>query len=227
MTLNNRLEYFRSRFMNSERATEYVNRRGLSSATVDDLFIGYCPEDCPCDLTRFADRVIFPIFDLNQEPIAFGGRLLPDGDGPKYYNSPTSEIYEKSKVLYNLNAAQDFILKSGHAIVVEGYMDVAMMWNEGFRNVVATCGTAFTRHHLRLLKRFCDRVVLIFDGDKAGMKSSESACNELQVECFPIDVVTLPSGYDPDDYIKQYGAIDLIGLVRDAKETKQKDSRRR
>lgn len=227
MTLNDRLEYFRSQFPNSERAVQYVKGRGLSSSTVDDLSIGYCPEDCPYDLTRFADRVIFPIFDLNQEPIAFGGRLLSDGDGPKYYNSPTSDVYEKSKVLYNLNAAQDFILRSGHAIVVEGYMDVAMMWNEGFRNVVATCGTAFTRHHLRLLKRFCDRVVIVFDGDKAGMKSAESACSDLQEECFPLNVVTLPSGYDPDDFIKEYGVMDLIGLVRDAKETKQKTNSRR
>jgi len=226
MTLNDRLGYFRSQFENSERAKDYISGRGLSDSTVDDLSIGYCPEDCHSELTKFANRVIFPIFDLNQEPIAFGGRLL-SGEGPKYYNSPTSEVYEKSKVLYNLNAAQDFILKSGHAIVVEGYMDVAMMWNDGFRNVVATCGTAFTRYHLRLLKRFCDSVILVFDGDKAGMQSAEAACNSLSAECFPIHVVTLPSGYDPDDYIKEYGAMDLIGLIRDAKEAKQEASRKR
>lgn len=225
MTLNDRLDYFVSEYRASLEAIEYVGSRGLGCETVDDLCIGYCPQDCPMELNRFSDRIIFPIFDLNQEPIAFGGRLIGDGDGPKYYNSPASDVYDKSRTLYGLNSAQDFILKSGSAIVVEGYMDVAMMYNEGFRNVVATCGTGFTRHHLRLLKRFCDNVVIVFDGDQAGMRSAESACNNLAGECFPIHMLTLPSGYDPDEYIKEYGAMDLMGLIRDAKETKQKNPR--
>ncbi len=225
MTLNDSLDYFISEYRASIDAIEYVGSRGLSCETVDDLNIGYCPVNCPMELDRFSNRIIFPIFDLNHEPIAFGGRLI-DGEGSKYYNSPTSYSYEKSKTLYNLNNAQDFMLKSGSAIVVEGYMDVAMMHNEGFRNVVATCGTSFTRYHLRLLKRFCDSVVLVFDGDKAGMRSAESACNNLSGECFPIHMLTLPSGYDPDDYIKEYGAMDLMGLIRNAKEAK-KEARRR
>jgi DNA primase len=221
MSLVDDLDYFIAQLNYSNDAKSYVLSRGLDAVTVRDLCVGYCPYDCPRHLVKYANRIIFPIFDLSGEVVAFGGRLL-SGEGPKYYNSPGSDIYEKSKILYNLNAAQDYILASGYAIVVEGYMDTAVLWNEGMRNVVATCGTAFTRHHLRMLKRCADRVVLVFDGDAAGHKAAESASLGLKEERFPMYSVSLPNGYDPDEYVRENGLMDLIGLIRDAKENKQK-----
>jgi DNA primase len=224
MTLTDGLDYFVAEFYNNQQAREYVKSRGLGKSTVEDLMIGYCPDNCDASLAKYANRIIFPIFDISSEVIAFGGRLIA-GDGPKYYNSPGSNIYEKSKVLYNLNAAQDYILTSGYAIVVEGYMDVAVLWENGIRNVVATCGTAFTRHHIRTLKRYADSVALVFDGDEAGHKAAASASLGLREEQFPMYAISLPGGKDPDEFVREYGVMDLIGLITDAKENNKKQSR--
>jgi DNA primase len=152
--------------------------RGLSDETINDFEIGYCRKNNDSAIYRFSDRVIFPIFNASCDLVAFGGRAL-DGSPDKYINSPDSPIYCKSKILYNLDKAQDYILNTGNAIVVEGYFDVAALWEYGIRNVVATCGTAMTRYQLRLLKRYADSVSICYDGDSAGAKAAARAAEGL------------------------------------------------
>ena len=121
----------------------------------------------------FRGRILFPIFDSQGDPVAFGGRVLPGGDGPKYKNSPETPIYAKSKMLYGLNWAKGDIVEADEVIVCEGYTDVIGFARAGMRRAVATCGTALTEDHVRLLKRFAKRVVLAFDADAAGQGAAD------------------------------------------------------
>ena len=160
---------------------------------------------------RFRHRLIFPIFDEFGRPIAFGGRILRDDDTPKYLNSPESVLFNKSATLYGLHLAKKAVINSKQAVIVEGYTDVVACYQAGFKNVVATLGTALTGRHVQLLSRLCERVVLVFDGDEAGLAAADRA-----VEVFlngPIDVAvaTLPDGQDPADYSQSAGRGPTVG----------------
>ena len=145
----------------------------------------------------FRERLLFPIFDVNGDPVAFGGRLLPGGDGPKYKNSPGSAIYDKSKVLYGLNWAKSDVVNADEAIVCEGYTDVIGFAAAGVPRAVATCGTALTEEHLRLLRRFARRVVLAFDADAAGQNAAARFYQwERDLE-LDVAVAALPAGRRP------------------------------
>lgn len=147
----------------------------------------------------FRGRLLFPIFDANGDPVAFGGRVLPGDDGPKYKNSPGSAIYDKSKVLYGLNWAKSDIVNADEAIVCEGYTDVIGFATAGVPRAVATCGTALTEEHLRLLRRFARRVVLAFDADAAGQNAAARFYQwERDLE-LDVAVAALPAGVDPGD----------------------------
>jgi len=202
-------------------ALSYVTvDRGVSGFTVDDLGIGYCSFDSWDDLgVNLVGRVTFPIKSVSGDIVGFGGRIL-SGSEVKYKNSPASAVYDKSRTLYNLDIAQDYILDSGVAIVVEGYMDVAALWSAGIRNVVATCGTSMTKWHLRLLKRSSEKVVLMYDGDDAGVKSADRVVESLLPERHPLCVVEIPFGFDPADYVGFCGADGIMDLINNAKETK-------
>jgi len=159
------------------------------------------------DYDLFRGRLIFPIFDHYGQVVAFGGRVLA-GDGPKYINSPESPIYHKSRVLYGLYRAKEAMRRSDTAIVVEGYFDVLAMHRAGIRQTVATCGTALTREHARLLKRYARKVVLLFDQDQAGQAAAQRAMEVTLPEGLEVQVVSLAPGEDPDSF--------LVGTGREA-----------
>ena len=150
----------------------------------------------------FRNRLIFPICDELGRPIAFGARSLSDEDQPKYLNSPESTLFDKSRTLYGLHLARKPIIDAGQAIVVEGYTDAIACHQAGFKNTVATLGTALTAAHAKKLQQFCTQVTLLFDGDKAGQKAADRA-SEIFFDCdIDVKICTLPEGADPDDMLK-------------------------
>ncbi|MEA3363853.1 MAG: DNA primase [Thermodesulfobacteriota bacterium] len=157
------------------------------------------------DYDLFRGRLIFPVYDLSGQIVAFAGRVLDDGK-PKYINSPESPIYHKGRVLFGLYQARQAMRKSGEVLLVEGYFDQLALYRAGFPQVVATCGTALTVDHARILKRYVQRVVLLFDQDSAGKKATFKAMTVLQEEGVPAVVIELPSGDDPDSFIQHQGA---------------------
>ena len=153
---------------------------------------------------RFRHRIIFPIFDRQSRVIAFGGRVIGAGE-PKYLNSPESQLYSKGRSLYGLPQAADALRLEGLALVVEGYLDLISLQNHGIANVLATLGTALTREQVRLLKSLADKVVLVYDGDAAGIKAMVRAFPLFAQEGLPVRALALPAGQDPDDYARNLG----------------------
>jgi DNA primase len=224
------------------RAREYLSGRGLREDTWKTFSLGYAPaqwdslyrravqkgfsnqEILESGLfikgekgiyDRFRDRVIFPIENLQDEVIGFGGRIIDRGD-TKYINSPETAIYVKSKNLYNLNRARREIVKEGYALVVEGYTDVICLFQEGVRNVVATLGTALGEEHFRLLSRLTERVILCFDADAAGIGASERGLAFYDQFDLDIRVIQLPGGRDPADFIMGEGKEVFYRLVEES-----------
>jgi DNA primase len=156
---------------------------------------------------RFRQRLMFPIFNLSQKPIAFGGRTLKKGETAKYINSPETPLYVKGNVLYGLNYSKDFIRKAKPAsvFVVEGYFDFISLWQVGVKNVVASSGTAFTFQQARLLARFADEVYLFFDADSAGQQAALRSVDALYDAGLEVKVIVAPAGEDPDSLARQYG----------------------
>jgi DNA primase len=157
--------------------------------------------------SKFRNRVMFPIASEAGKVIAFTGRTLAadEKSGPKYLNSPETPIYSKSKVLFNLDLAKEWIRKFDYAILVEGQMDCISVFAAGFHNVIASSGTAFTELQAKLLGRFSKNVVVNFDPDTAGAKAAERTIGLLVEEEFNIKVLTLEQGFDPDLYIRRKG----------------------
>ncbi len=161
----------------------------------------------PSMYSKFRNRVMFPIASEAGKVIAFTGRTLSTDEkaGPKYLNSPETAIYSKSKVLFNLDLAKEWIKKFDYAILVEGQMDCISVFAAGFHNVIASSGTAFTELQAKLLGRFSKNVVVNFDPDTAGAKATERTLGLLIEEEFQIKVLTLEQGFDPDLYIRRKG----------------------
>lgn len=230
----------RSRDASAQTAREYLGRRGLGSDVAKRWSIGYAPgrgamsrelrgkgftesELIDANLSlkgdrgglrdRFYDRIMFPINDIHGRTIAFGGRALSDG-GPKYLNTQETPIFHKSSNMYALDRAKASITTEGAAIVVEGYTDVIALHEAGITNVVATLGTALTQQHVRMLMRFANRIVYVFDGDAAGLRAADSAAEfidhtfgpQFSRERVEFLALTLPDGADPADYIEKEGA---------------------
>jgi DNA primase len=154
---------------------------------------------------RFRNRAVFPILGESGKVVAFGARSL-DGSEPKYLNSPETAVYQKGRTLYGLSWAKDAVRREGRIVLMEGYLDVARALEAGVEEVVATCGTALTAGHGRLLHRFAERVVLNFDQDEAGQKAARKSFDVLLDEGLQVQVVELPTGHDPDTYLKAEGA---------------------
>jgi DNA primase len=206
-------------------ARDYLRSRGLAGEVARQFKIGWAPDDwdqlsrssgIAPDLLRetglafensrkrlqdaFRARVMFPIFDDNGEPVAFGGRVLPGSSDPaKYKNSPETPIYTKSKALYGLNWSKGAIVQSDQVIVCEGYTDVIGFHQAGLNRAVATCGTAFTEEHVRMLKRYASRVVLAFDADAAGQGAAERFYEWEQKYQVEVTVARLEGGKDPGE----------------------------
>ena len=154
----------------------------------------------------FRNRVIFPVFSVGGQVVGFGGRtLLDDPQTPKYLNSPESRLFEKSKLLYGLNAAKDEIRRRETAILVEGYMDVLALHQAGITNAVASCGTSLTRYQAKILQRYTKSVLFMYDADSAGKKSMMSGLDTLLAEGITPFIVMLPSGDDPDSFVRREG----------------------
>ncbi|MFI4860475.1 MAG: DNA primase [Phycisphaerales bacterium JB063] len=175
---------------------------------------------------KLRHRLIFPICDDLGRAIAFGGRVMPGGtlDDPttdaKYLNSPESSLFNKSQTLYGLHLAKKAIIDSKRAVIVEGYTDVIACHQHGLNNVVAALGTAFTHQHAAKLRRFCETVVLVFDGDAAGFKAADRAVEVLMTGEIDVAIAILPEGQDPDTLLAQDGGMDrwhaLIDNAQDA-----------
>jgi DNA primase len=147
---------------------------------------------------------MFPVLNVEGLPIAFGARILAQGE-PKYLNSPETPAYTKGDHLYGLFQSKDDIRKKKYAILVEGYLDLIALYQFGVTNCVASLGTAFTEHQSKLLGRFAKKLVVNYDGDKAGVKAARRAIEILLAEDFEIKVLVLPNGQDPDDFIRANG----------------------
>ena len=153
---------------------------------------------------RFRNRAIFPILNESGKVVGFGARSLDDSE-PKYLNSPESPIYQKGRVLYGLSWARDAIRRSGRVVLMEGYLDVARALERGVEEAVATCGTALTASHARLLRRFVETVCVNFDQDEAGQRAARRSLEVLFGEGLRVRVVELPEGHDPDSYLAAEG----------------------
>ncbi len=237
------LEFYRKTLHSSKGADamDYLRKRGLSSETIGAFELGYAPDSweelgrflktkgvpleaaCKCGLLaerktngyydRFRNRVIFPIRDITSDVIGFGGRILDKGE-PKYLNTPESPVFKKRMVLYNLCSVKGNIREKG-VVIVEGYMDVVSLSNAGFKEAVATLGTALGEDHVRLLSRFTDKINLVFDGDKAGRNAMVRSVDPfLACDVIP-KVVLLPDGKDPDDVARTDPELwrDLLGMA--------------
>ncbi len=150
---------------------------------------------------RFRNRLIFPIFDHQDNPVGLSGRIIGEGE-PKYLNSPETPAYNKSLILYGLNWAKDSVKKEDTAIFVEGYMDVISAYKAGTKNIVATCGTAITPQQLKLIKRYTKNISFAFDKDSAGLEATFRGIELAQMTDLNIKIITIPHGKDPDECIK-------------------------
>ncbi|HQH13311.1 MAG TPA: toprim domain-containing protein, partial [Candidatus Sumerlaeota bacterium] len=161
---------------------------------------------------RFRGRVMFPIIDLHGDCVAFGGRILGDGE-PKYLNSPETDIYKKGRVLYGLNLTRGQLRGNEPALLVEGYMDLIALYKYGFNTAVASLGTALTEEQARLLKRFTKEVIFIYDGDEAGQKAMLRGCEVLLAQSLSVKIVVLPESEDPDTFLDKKGAAGFQSLI--------------
>lgn len=166
---------------------------------------------------KFSSRIIFPIFSPNGRVIAFAGRILDSPEASaKYLNSPESLIYHKGRILYGLSHAKDEIRRLDKAIIVEGYMDLISLYQNGIKNVVAVSGTALTEEQVQLLSRYTKNIVLLFDADTAGIKASMRSIELLLKKDLEIKIVSLPKDEDPDSFINNFGKEKFEELILNA-----------
>lgn len=219
----------------------YFRERGFRDDTIKKFQLGFCPDQKDfftqnalkngykmefleeTGLTikrddwirdRFSGRVIFPFHNLAGRVIAFGGRILKtDPKAAKYLNSPESEIYHKSKVLYGIYFAKNAISRTDKCFLVEGYTDVLSMHQAGIENVVASSGTSLTADQIRLIKRFTNNITIIYDGDQAGIKASLRGIDMVLEEGINVKVVPLPDGEDPDSFARSMNATALLEYI--------------
>lgn len=225
--------YFFTNLPNVPDAFKYVTDRGISKESITEFGIGYCGdlrdgfsnyvENNHYSLTiaataglcrekdgKFYDsyysRLIFPIHNLTGKVIGFGGRILANNDKvPKYINTPENAIYVKSNVLYGLYQSRSEIVKQDEAILVEGYTDVILMYQNGIKNVVASSGTALTESQIRTIRRFSKNITMLYDGDNAGLKAVIRGIDLAISEGMSVRICILPEGEDPDSFIKKHG----------------------
>jgi len=225
------LMFFQDSLKKNEKAIQYLKERGIDRRGIQTFSIGYADDSWDSlirylkkkgyaieDIKKagliaegsrgyhdiFRDRIIFPIFDLKGDVIAFGGRAIDDST-PKYLNSPETSVFSKSSVLYGLNLARESIRRAGYVLLMEGYMDVITSHLYGFTNAVAPLGTALTERHGRLIKRFTDNAVLVFDSDEAGVKAGKNASAILFGAGIDVRMLSLPEDKDPDSFLRNNG----------------------
>ena len=230
-------EYYQKLLASNNEAKSYLLNRGISEFSIEKFEIGYAPAS---NLTvnflkqnflsladakdygiidsgqsglyaRFIERVTFPIYALNGRIVGFGGRTI-SGHNAKYINSPQTKLFNKSRLLYGYNLAKESIYKKHQIIITEGYLDVIMLHQAGFDNAVATLGTALTSEHLPLIKRGDPKVVVAYDGDKAGLNAAYKASVMLSQGSFEGGVIIFAEGLDPADMVKD-GKIEELNEI--------------
>jgi DNA primase catalytic core len=236
------MRFFRTFLGKAKLAQDYIKERGLAHETLENFQIGYAPDEWSAlsrflqnrgigmeDAERaglsypsrrvqgeftdkFRGRLIFPIVDVQERVVAFGGRIIPNPElppdtnqGPKYLNSPETPIFSKSRVLYGLNRGRKAISDSDRVLVVEGYMDVVAAHQAGIENVVATLGTSLTDDHIRILGRYTKNILLSFDSDEAGVKAALRAAELFTAHGpeFALKILAMPPGDDPDSMLRR------------------------
>ncbi len=226
-------------------ALEYFRKRGFTDGTMTAFGLGYAPgswdallrhlgdQKFPTDLMErsglvrkrddgtfydyFRGRAMFPIFSSAGRIIAFGARKLREDDPlGKYINSPETPIYNKSRVLYGISHAKEAIREAEESILVEGYADLISVFQAGVKNVVASSGTALTREQIQLIKRYANRIVVVYDADSAGSKAALRGVDLILQEDMDVRVAALPEGDDPDSFVKKNGAEPFRKLIEDA-----------
>ena len=213
-------------------AQQYLLKRGISQETIREFKLGLAPDKWDGVLTflrtkqvslgllekaglivpkdnggyydRFRNRAVFPVFDIKNRVLGFGARVF-DTSLPKYINSPETLIYTKGKNLYGLNFAKDAIRENDCVVVVEGYLDCIMPYQAGFKNIVASLGTALTLEQVRLLKRYTHNVIMLYDADLAGQMATLRSLDVFVEEGLEVKVVSLPEGMDPDLFVRKFG----------------------
>jgi len=227
-------------------ARQYLEKRGLSAATIQKFGIGFAPDsrdalraailkngfaedvaieagliiksDDRANYDRFRGRVMFPITNVKGSAIAFGGRILDAGE-PKYLNSPETPLFHKGHVVYALPHAMAAMGRERSVVVVEGYMDAVALHQAGIENAVANLGTALTEQHLQLLWRYCDKILLCFDGDAAGVRAASRSIERilpLLRTGKEVRFITIPSGFDPDSFVQAHGKRAFMDLCAKA-----------
>jgi DNA primase len=223
--------FFTKNLFDSENALKYITNRGITKDSISKFNIGYAPDSRNSlfiflkkqNITEnqmleaglivrdnqgfrdiFRKRIIFPILNMKNDIVAFGGRVM-DNTMPKYLNSPETPVFKKSDNLFAVNIAKDYIRKNDCAIIVEGYMDTIICHQFGINNVVAPLGTALTYGHLQKLKVLTRNVLLVFDGDEAGISAARRALNTVFENDFRAKVIILTSGDDPDSFLRKNG----------------------
>ncbi len=219
-------KYYQKLFVNNDVVKEYIHKRGISEFSIEKFEIGYAPISSDTinflksnhynlndaiDLgvidngtnglySRFIERITFPIYSITGKLVGFGGRTIT-GHNAKYVNSPQTKLFNKSRLLYGYHLAKEQIYKKNQIIVCEGYLDVIMLHQAGFNTAVATLGTALTQEHLPLLRRGEPKVILAYDGDKAGLAAAFKASVMLSQSEFEGGVIIFADGLDPADMV--------------------------
>jgi len=226
-----------------KKARDYLETRAIAKETQEEFGLGYAPpgwdglsgaarryfpeavlvqagllvtrESGTGTYDRFRDRLMFPVLSTSGRPIGFGARAFGEAEA-KYINSSDSPVFQKGNVLYGLYQARRPVRATDLALVVEGYTDLLSLYQNGFKNVVASCGTAFTAEQARVLKRYTRDTVLIYDGDEAGIQAARRALSVFLGGGLKVRVVCLPSGHDPDSFVRDQGSDKLNELVEQA-----------
>lgn len=232
--------YYQKLLTSNEVAHKYLIDRGISEFSIEKFEMGYAPAsnqtigflnqnflnlsdakelgviDSGTNglYARFIERITFPIYGINGKIVGFGGRTI-SGHNAKYVNSPQTKIFNKSRLLYGYNIARDAIYKKNKIIITEGYLDVIMLHQAGFDNAVATLGTALTNEHLPLLKRGEPKIIVAYDGDKAGLNAAYKASMMLAQNSFDGGVVIFEEGKDPADMVKD-GHVNELNSIFEA-----------
>ncbi|HEX6044338.1 MAG TPA: DNA primase [Pyrinomonadaceae bacterium] len=182
----------------------YLRHKGATQQQIDRSGLVAKKEDGNRSYDRFRGRLMFPVFDSQGRPIAFGGRTLKNEDA-KYINSPETAAYVKGRNLFGLNLTRDEIRRQEFAILVEGFLDLIVPYQYGVRNIVASLGTALTTDQAKLLSRFARKVVVNYDGDRAGVMAAKKSIEILLAEDIEVKVLVLPDNADPDEFIRKFG----------------------
>jgi DNA primase len=207
------LEYFQQELLKSKEALDYLKDRKISEETIKTFKIGYAPENSLYEW-HLSNRLIFPFFDVYGNVVGFTGRTISD-ESPKYRNSKESPIFQKGRILYGLFQSQEKIKELEFDILVEGQFDVLRLFQEGITNVVGLSGSSFTIDQARLLCRYINKVIVVFDSDDAGKKAAKKAFTNLQEIRIKAINIELSEGEDPDSFVLKNGKEVFLSLIKE------------